>query len=85
VDSDLGTWHAHSAADFTDCVANTTYEGPYLASGWRARVEEYALKGEVTCPLPEWDERERERVRAMWEQAGDTSWHYVRGNVVEWG
>ncbi|EXJ93526.1 hypothetical protein A1O1_01918 [Capronia coronata CBS 617.96] len=29
VDRDCGEWHSHSEQDFTDCLAATSYEGPY--------------------------------------------------------
>jgi hypothetical protein len=80
---DAGVWHSHDDADFTDCVAATTYEGPYLERGWRERILRFALRGGV-CPLLKWNELDGERVSLTWEQAGDTSWHYVPANVTYW-
>lgn len=83
VDDDAGIWHSHDETDFTDCVAVTTYEGPYLKRGLRSRIEEFALHG-GKCPLPKWNEFANSRADLIWEQWGDTSWHYVPVNVTEW-
>jgi hypothetical protein len=77
VDEDSGEWHAHSADDFTmDCFATTSYEGPYLHDGMKARVESFMLVG-GECPLPTWTPQGREE--DIWEMKGDTSWHFLPG------
>ena len=78
--NDGGVWHSHSEADFTECTAATTYEGPYLRRGLRSKIEEFARKG-GTCPLLGVDVLDGERVWRSWEQAGDTSWHYLPRNL----
>ena len=75
VDEDSGEWHAHTAEDFTDCFANTTYEGPYEINGMKRRVEEYMLcadgqEGKCECPLPRWTPQGREE--DFWELKGDS-------------
>jgi hypothetical protein len=77
VDDDGGEWHAHTADDFTaDCFASTSYEGPYVVNGMKARVEKFMLDG-GECPLPRWTVQGREE--DVWETTGDTSWHYLPG------
>jgi hypothetical protein len=77
VDEDAGEWHAHNAEDFTaDCLANTTYEGPYLANGMKSKIEGFLL-GNGECPLPRWTPQGGEE--EIWEMKGDTSWHFVPG------
>jgi hypothetical protein len=83
VDDDGGVWHAHTESDFTDCVAATTYEGPYMKHGMRSKIENFALNG-GKCPLPKWQAHDGPRVAEAWEQSGDTSWHYVPMNVTQW-
>jgi hypothetical protein len=68
VDEDGGEWHAHTPADFTDCVNATVWEGPYVQDGMRSIIQHQMLKGSDKCPLLD---------EAAWESSGDTSWHYV--------
>ena len=75
VDEDSGEWHAHTAEDFTDCLANTTYEGPYENNGMKRIVEEYMRcadrqEGRSECPLPRWTPQGREE--DFWELRGDS-------------
>lgn len=77
VEEDSGEWHAHNADDFTaDCFASTSYEGPYVRDGMKARVEQFMLEG-GECPLPTWTAQGREE--DIWEMKGDTSWHFLPG------
>ena len=77
VDEDAGEWHAHTPDDFTaDCFASTSYEGPYVVRGWKARVERYMREG-GECPLPRWTAQGGGE--EVWEREGDTSWHYLPG------
>ncbi|RMZ86496.1 hypothetical protein DV736_g6279, partial [Chaetothyriales sp. CBS 134916] len=73
-DVDLGKWHSHTPEDFNMCVAATTYEGPYVHTGIRSRVEKFMLKG-GKCPLP--TRTADEQAEDIWEAMGDTSWHYL--------
>ena len=77
VDEDSGEWHAHTAEDFSDCFANTTYEGPYENNGMKRRVEEYMLcadgrERKRECPLPRWTPQGREE--DFWELKGDSEY-----------
>jgi hypothetical protein len=77
VDEDAGEWHAHTADDFTaDCFAATSYEGPYVWNGMKAKVEKFMLAG-GECPLPRWTPQGKEG--DIWEMKGDTSWHFLPG------
>ncbi|ETN44533.1 uncharacterized protein HMPREF1541_10203 [Cyphellophora europaea CBS 101466] len=75
VDEDEGQWHANSKDDFTDCIAATVYEGPYVQRGMKHRIEEFLVNGGNDCPLPRWTPQGREE--ELWELYGDTSWHYL--------
>ena len=77
---DRGVWHSHGEADFTECAAATTYEGPYLQHGLRFKIEEFARTG-GTCPLPKRNVFDVSKVPLTWEQSGDTSWHYIPMNL----
>ena len=77
VDDDCGEWHAHTADDFTaDCVATTSYEGPYMTNGMKTQIERFMTEGGES-PLPQWTPHGREE--DIWEMKGDTSWHYIPG------
>ncbi|OCT45687.1 hypothetical protein CLCR_01556 [Cladophialophora carrionii] len=76
VDEDCGQWHSHTESDFTGCSASTSYEGPYARAGTRSRVEGF-IQGRGECPFPRWtveDDPPR-----LWEETGDTSWHFLAG------
>ncbi|KIV86344.1 hypothetical protein PV11_01959 [Exophiala sideris] len=76
VEEDSGQWHFHDESDFTKCSAATSYEGPYVHSGLRAKVQEY-IHGSAQCPLPPWTVPGN--AGTVWETLGDTSAHYIPG------
>ena len=74
VNEDLGDWHSHTEATYTECSVFTAYEGPYAPKGLRHRIEKFILDGGV-CPLPAWNSGAD--AEQIWEGGGDTSWHFA--------